>query len=466
MKVEERVRRNVAPYANVLETIGWTPLIRLNRVTNGIRTPVYAKAEFYNPGGSVKDRIGPAIIEAAEREGKLRPGGVIVEGTSGNTGIGLAIAAAVKGYRCIFTIPDKMSQEKVRLLKAFGAEVIVTPTAVPPDHPDNYVMMAKRIAQETPGAILANQFYNQANPEAHYRTTGPEIWEQTQGRVTHLVASAGTGGTISGTGKYLKEQNPAIRVIAGDPDGSVFAEYHRTGQVGEGRPYKVEGIGNDKIPSTLWFDVIDEMRTVSDRDAFRMARRLTREEGLFVGGSAGLIVHLAVQIAREVDDPDALIVCVLPDTGERYLSKVYNDEWLRENQLLDDGRPVAVGDLLDHKDGATPALVSVQPATPVRQALSTMNVHNISQLPVLRDGDCVGSVGESTLMARVIEDPALMDRPVEALMDAPFPVVDEHMDAQAVARLLTRDNPAVLVRRGAELAGIVTRYDMVRFLTR
>ncbi|HEY8377892.1 MAG TPA: cysteine synthase family protein, partial [Nannocystis sp.] len=308
MKVEERVRRNVAPYANVLETIGWTPLIRLNRVTNGIRTPVYAKAEFYNPGGSVKDRIGPAIIEAAEREGKLRPGGVVVEGTSGNTGIGLAIAAAVKGYRCIFTIPDKMSQEKVRLLKAFGAEVIVTPTAVPPDHPDNYVMVAKRIAQETPGAILANQFYNQANPEAHYRTTGPEIWEQTQGRVTHVVASAGTGGTISGTGKYLKEQNPAIRVIAGDPDGSVFAEYHRTGQVGEGRPYKVEGIGNDKIPSTLWFDVIDEMRTVSDRDAFRMARRLTREEGLFVGGSAGLIVHLAVQVAREVDDPDALVV--------------------------------------------------------------------------------------------------------------------------------------------------------------
>ncbi|HEX7117893.1 MAG TPA: pyridoxal-phosphate dependent enzyme [Longimicrobiales bacterium] len=466
MNEEQRARRNVAPYDDVLETIGWTPLIRLNRVTRGVRTPVYAKAEFFNPGGSVKDRIGPAIIEAAEREGRLGPGGVVVEGTSGNTGIGLAIAAAVKGYRCIFTIPDKMSQEKVRLLKAFGAEVIVTPTAVPPDHPDNYVMMAKRIAEETPGAILANQFYNQANPEAHYRTTGPELWEQTRGRITHLVASAGTGGTISGTGKFLKERNPDVRVIGGDPDGSIFAEYHRTGQKGEGHPYKVEGIGNDKIPTTLWFDFIDEIRTISDRDAFQMARRVTREEGLFVGGSAGLIVHLAVQVAREVDDPDALIVCVLPDTGERYLSKVYNDEWMRENQLLDGERAVAVGELLRHKDGQAPTLVGVQPSTPVRQALSTMNVHNISQLPVLQDGDCVGSVGESTLMARVIEEPALMDRPVEALMDAPFPVVDEHIDAHGLARLLTRENPAVLVRRGSDVVGIVTRYDMVRFLTR
>ena len=466
MKVEERVRRNVAPYANVLETIGWTPLIRLNRVTEGIRTPVYVKAEFFNPGGSVKDRIGPAIIEAAEREGRLRPGGVVVEGTSGNTGIGLAIAAAVKGYRCIFTIPDKMSQEKVRLLKAFGAEVIVTPTAVPPDHPDNYVMVAKRIAQETPGAILANQFYNQANPEAHYRTTGPEIWEQTGGRITHFVASAGTGGTISGTGRYLKERNPAIRVIGADPEGSIFAHYHRTGEKVEGHPYKVEGIGNDKIPSTLWFDVIDEYHTISDRDAFRMARRLTREEGLFVGGSAGLIVTLATRIARELDDPDALVVCILPDTGERYLSKVYNDEWLRENRLLEPERPVDAGELLARKDGGAPALVAIEPGTPVRQALSTMNVHNISQLPVLRDGDCVGSVAEATLMARVIEDPGILDRATESVMDAPFPVLDAHVDAQGIARLLTRENPAVLVRHDGRIVGIITRYDMVRFLTR
>lgn len=323
--------RNVAPYDEVLQTIGWTPLIRLRRVAEGVRTPVYAKAEFYNPGGSVKDRIGPAIIEAAEREGRLGPGGVIVEATSGNTGVGLALAAGLKGYRCIFTIPDKMSREKVRLLESFGAEVIITPTEVEPDDPMHYLNVAKRLVEETPGAVLANQFHNQANPQAHYRTTGPELWEQTGGRITHFVASAGTGGTISGTGKYLKERNPSIRVVAGDPDGSAYAEYFRTGRIVEGRSYKVEGIGNDIIPTTVWWDVIDEFRTVTDRDAFAMARRLTREEGLFVGGSAGLNTFVALQVAAELDDPDALVVCVLPDTGERYLSKFYNDDWLREN---------------------------------------------------------------------------------------------------------------------------------------
>src|SRR5215212_10238926 len=268
--------RHLKPYMNVLDTIGWTPLIRLNRVTRGIRTPVYGKAEFFNPGGSVKDRIGMPIIEQAEREGRLKPGGTIVEGTSGNTGVGLAIAAALKGYRCIFTMPDKMSQEKVRLLKAFGAEVIVTPTAVAPDHPDNYVMMAKRIAEETPNSILANQFYNDANPEAHYATTGPELWEQTEGRITHFVAAAGTGGTITGVGRYLKERNPKIRVIAGDPVGSILAAHWRSkGQNKlEGTPYKIEGIGQDKLPETLDMSVIDEFQTVSDKDAFAMARRL------------------------------------------------------------------------------------------------------------------------------------------------------------------------------------------------
>ena len=294
----------------MLDTIGWTPLIRLNRVTRGIRTPVYAKAEIFNPGGSIKDRIGSPIIEQAEREGRLKPGGTIVEGTSGNTGIGLAIAAALKGYKCIFTMPDKMSQEKVRLLKAFGAEVIVTPTAVPPDHPDNYVMMAKRIAQETPNAILANQFYNDANPQAHYETTGPEIWEQTEGRITHFVYAAGTGGTITGVGRYLKEKNPKIQIIAGDPVGSILAEMWRAKGEGkiEGVPYKVEGIGQDKIPGTLDMGLIDEFMTVSDKESFAMARRLTREEGLFVGGSSGLIVHVALHVARRIDDPNALVV--------------------------------------------------------------------------------------------------------------------------------------------------------------
>jgi cystathionine beta-synthase len=452
--------RNRRPYENVLATIGWTPLIRLNRVSAGARTPVYAKAEFFNPGGSVKDRIGLALIEAAEREGRLRPGGVIVEGTSGNTGVGLAIAAALKGYRCIFTMPDKMSQEKVRLLKAFGADVIITPTAVPPDHPDNYVETAKRIVAETPGAILADQFYNDENPKAHYESTGPELWEQTEGRITHLVAAAGTGGTISGAGKYLKERKPELRVIAGDPVGSIFAEYHRTGRKGEGAPYKVEGIGNDKLPSTLWFDVIDEFHAVGDRESFTMARRLTREEGLFVGGSAGLIVHLAVQVAQRVNDPAALVVCVLPDTGERYLSKLYSDEWLRENRMLEPDR-ATVSDLLRRKDGQAPELVTVEPGARVRQALTLLTSNNISQLPILRDGESVGAVAESTLMARIIDDPGVLDRTVESVMEPPFPVVDAGAQLAEVARLLTRENPAVLVRRGGHIGGIVTRYDMV-----
>ena len=457
--------RNARPYGSVLELIGWTPLVRLNRVTDGARTPIYAKAEIFNPGSSVKDRIGVAMVEAAEREGSLRPGGTIVEGTSGNTGVGLAIAAAIKGYRCIFTMPDKMSQEKVRLLKAFGADVIITPTAVPPDHPDNYVQMAKRIVAETPGAWLANQFYNDVNPQAHYDTTGPEIWEQTDGRVTHFVASAGTGGTITGTSRYLKERNADIRVIAGDPVGSIFAHYHATGEKGEGAPYKVEGIGNDKLPTTLDFSVIDEYRTVTDREAFHMGRRLTREEGLFVGGSAGLIVHIATKVAHEVDDPDALIVCVLPDTGERYLSKMYSEEWLRENRLLEPDR-LSAADMLARKERHDIPLVHVGPDAPAKAALDLITRHDISQLPVCEGDTCVGSLSESTLMARVIEDPAVLDTPVQTLMDAPLPEVDSHALMAGVGRMLTRQTPAVLVRHDGRLAGIITRYDVVRYLTK
>ena len=459
------IKRNERPYDNVLETIGWTPLIRLHRVTRGIRTPVYGKAEFFNPGGSVKDRIGLPIIERAEREGKLKPGGTIVEGTSGNTGVGLAIAAALRGYKCIFTLPDKMSQEKVRLLKAFGATVIVTPTAVPPDHPDNYVMMAKRIAEETPNAILANQFYNQANPDAHFATTGPELWEQTEGKITHFVAAAGTGGTITGVGHYLKERNPNIKIIACDPTGSILAEYWRSHgeHTIEGAPYKVEGIGQDKIPGTFDMSVVDEYHTVTDKDSFAMARRLTREEGLFVGGSAGLIAKVALDVARRLDDPDALVVTFLCDTGERYLSKLYSDEWMRENQMLEADH-VTLGDMLTRKDANAPVIVSVAPTAGVRQALNLMSLHDVSQLPVMDGNECVGSVVEATLSQRGLETPALLDATVREVMDAPFPALTSDEAIEFAIKHLSKSTPAVLVRENGYIQGIVTRSDMLRFM--
>jgi cystathionine beta-synthase len=452
---------HLRPYDSVLETIGWTPLIRLARVGAGLRTPIYGKAEYANPGGSVKDRIGLAIIEDAERTGELKPGGTIVEGTSGNTGVGLAIAASLKGYHCIFTMPDKMSQEKVRLLKAYGAEVVITPTAVPPDHPDHYVMKAKQLVRETPGAILANQFYNPVNPEAHYATMGPEIWEQTSGRVTHLVAGAGTGGTISGAGKYLKEKNPEIRVIAGDPVGSLYTQYHRTRTLGEGHPYKVEGIGGDKIPTTIWFDWIDEFRQVPDRTSLTMARRLAREEGILAGGSAGLNVWLALEVARELDDPAALVVTILADTGERYLSKVFNDEWMQENQMLDAPR-VTVEQLLERRPANAPPLVSVAPAAAVRQALNLMSTWGVSQIPVVEDGESVGGLIEGTLMTRALSQPALLDRPVREVMEAPFPEVDATTPTERVGAMLTRESPAALVRKDGRLIGIVSRYDVLQ----
>ncbi len=459
------VERNRRPYDNVVETIGWTPLVRLNSVTRGIRTPVYAKAEFFNPGGSVKDRIALPIIERAEREGKLKRGGTIVEGTSGNTGTALAIVAALRGYKCIFTMPDKMSQEKVRLLKAFGAEVIITPTAVPPDHPDSYVMMAKRIAKETPNSILANQFYNEANPQAHYDFTGPELWEQTEGRITHFVAGAGTGGTITGVGRYLKEKNPKIKIVAGDPVGSILADYWRTDgkTVREGVPYKVEGIGQDKIPGTLDMSVIDDFQTVADKDAFSMARRLTREEGLFVGGSSGLIAQVALRVAREIDDPKAFIVTILCDTGERYLSKLYNDEWMRENQMLDSSR-VTLSQVLGIKETETPGVVGTTPGATVRQALGLMSLHDVSQLPVMEDGNCVGSVIDSSLSQKALEDPKLLEVTVSEVMDSPFPMISGDQPVDSVVKLLSKSNPAVLVRGNGKVEGIVTRSDMLHYM--
>ena len=447
----------------VLDLVGWTPLIRLNRVTRGIRTPVYGKAEFMNPGGSVKDRIGLAMIEDAEEAGLLEPGGTIVEGTSGNTGLALAMAAATRGYRCVFTMPDKMSREKVKLLRAFGAEVVITPTAVPPDHPDHYVNRARAIAESTPGGFLADQFYNRANPEAHYRTTGPEVWEQTGGKVTHFFAGAGTGGTISGTGRYLKEMNPAVRVVGVDPVGSVLAGFYHTGAVDAGEPYKVEGLGNDKVPGALDIEYLDDYVTVTDAEAFAMARRLVAEEGLFVGGSTGLIVHAALAEARRLDDPDACVVAVLCDWGERYLTKQYDDEWMRNNGFL--ARPRAtVAEMVAAKLEPLPGLLTATPSTPVRMAISTLSSHHVSQLPVVVDGECIGSVAERRLMSAVLADPEVLEQEVESVMEAPYPVLDEGADAEAATKLLSGGAHAVLIRRNGALDGILTRHDLVRAL--
>jgi cystathionine beta-synthase len=362
-------------------------------------------------------------------------------------------------------MPDKMSSEKVKLLRAFGAQVIITPTAVPPDHPDHYLQKARTIAARTPGAVLANQFYNQANPDAHYATTGREVWEQSEGRVTHFVASAGTGGTITGVGRYLKEKNPAVRIIGVDPVGSMIAPYFNTGEVVEGHPYKVEGVGNDKIPGTLDLDVVDEYRQIQDGASFRMTRRVAREEGLFVGGSAGLMIQATVDLAREIDDPDAFIVTLGCDWGERYLSKAYDDEWMRENGFLERPRRTTVLEALHATQGRVAKLITVEPSTPIRQALSTITAHDIGQLPVVRDDVCIGSITETKLMGQVIEDPDILDKPVESVMGAPFPVVDGHVDSDEVSRLLARDNAACLVRDGGALVGIITRYDVVQALT-
>ena len=448
----------------ILDTIGGTPLVKLNRIAAGFKPQIFAKVESFNPGGSVKDRIGLPMIEEAEREGRLKPGGTIVEATSGNTGMGLAIAAALKGYKCVFTMPDKMSMEKIRLLRAFGAEVIVTPTAVPHESPESYTEVAKRIVRETPNSILANQYYNPKNTEAHYQTTGPEIWDQTGGQIDYFVCGIGTGGTISGAGRYLKEKNPGIKVVGVDPKGSLLREFFYTKKMSpDYKTYKVEGIGQDFVPGTLHFEFIDEMIEVTDKESFLIARRLTREEGIFSGGSAGTAVAGALKLAERLSEKDVVVV-LLADTGERYLSKIYDDDWMRENRFLIPEK-ITLRYVVQAKRGVA-QLISIDPVTTVRKALDLLSEHNISQLPVIEKGQPVGSVDESELMGAVLANPALFDAPVSSMMEASFPTVHIDENIKAAIALLSKKHSAVLVHDEGKTVGIVTRYDVIEYMSR
>lgn len=449
-------------YENILETVGNTPLVRLHRITKGISATVLAKVEFFNPGGSVKDRIALAMIEAAEKEGRIKPGGTIVEATSGNTGAGLALVAAIKGYKTIFTMPDKMSQEKVRMLKAYGAEVIICPTAVPHDSPESYHSVAEKMVRETPNSILANQYFNPENPESHYRTTGPEIWEQTDGKIDCFVCGVGTGGTISGAAKFLKEKNPKIRVVGADPVGSALREYFYTRQVPHGHPYKVEGIGQEIIPGTVWWDYIDEMHSVSDKESFLAARRLAREEGMLVGGSAGSAMFVALKVAKELTAEKTLVV-ILPDTGKYYLSKFYSDEWMKENRFFDIEK-ISLERVLEVKSNGIPTLIFVEPTDTVRDALEKMKKFNISQIPVLQGSKSVGSVEEGEVMAKVLENNDLLKGPVKQVMNKSFPIVSLTETIENAKTHLTRHNPAVLIEKSGSIVGIITKSDLLDFI--
>lgn len=453
---------------DILTTIGGTPLVRLNAVTSGLEPLVLAKVEFFNPGGSVKDRIGWPIIEDAERDGRLKPGGTIVEATSGNTGVGLAIAAAIKGYRCIFVMPDKMSQEKILLLRAFGARVVVTPTAVEPDDPRSYYSVARRLVEETPNAILANQYYNPVNPQAHYEATGPEIWSQTAGRITHFVVGMGTGGTITGAGRYLKEQNPDVQIVGVDPIGSILYELHRTGNVIEAEGYKVEGIGEDFLPGTTDLSVIDEIVQVNDRESLLMTRRLVREEGIFCGGSCGAAVVGALKyIQQHRLGPDAVVVVILPDSGSRYLSKVFDDGWMRENGFLEQvWSDIRAGDIQSQK--ASRHVYTARKTDLLRSVVSLMKEHNISQLPVVDDdGRLVGLVGEIDLLNHMLlaDHVHQADETIESMIDVDVPVVGPNARLETLMSLFS-DRPAVVIVDATDqVTGILTKIDILDYLS-
>ena len=446
----------MALYSNILEAVGRTPLIRLNRIAAAVASPIYAKVEALNPGGSVKDRVALAMVAAAERDGILRPGGTIVEATAGNTGVGLALAAAVKGYRMIAVMPDKMSADKVGLLRAYGAEVVITATNVPPDSPESYNGVADRLAREIPGAWRPNQFENPRNPNAHAATTGPEIWEDTAGQVEVFVAGMGTGGTISGVARFLKEKNPGITIVGADPEGSILS--------GDSpHSYKVEGIGEDFIPKTFNRQIVDEMVRVSDKESFNVARRLAREEGILAGGSSGTALAAALKYARRLDRPRTIVV-LLPDTGRNYLSKMYSDRWMQENGFWEDrARPrQVVGEILSGKT-QQPTLISVSPHDKLGRAIALMEAHSISQLPVVEQDRVVGSLNESALMKVLHDGLDAANQEVGAVMGQPLPMLDVQTDAAEAYRLLLAGAPGVIATFGVEKRGIgvITRSDLI-----
>jgi cystathionine beta-synthase len=445
---------------SILEAVGHTPLVRLSRITAGLRPTILAKVETLNPGGSVKDRIGLRMIEDAERRGLLKPGGTIVEPTSGNTGHALAIAAAIRGYRMIFVMADKQSPEKIALLRAYGAEVVVCPTAVPRDSPESYYSVAERLSREIPGAFQPNQYFNQANPRSHYDTTGPEIWEQTDGNVDVVVAGLGTGGTMTGIARYLKEKKPGMMMVGADPEGSLYS--------GDTiKPYKVEGIGEDFIPGTIDLKLIDRIVQVNDRDSFLMARRITREEGILVGGSSGTAMKAAMDVARELDEK-TLIVVILPDTGRNNLSKIYNDEWMRQNGFFERFPRQLVHDVVA-REREMPELITVSSKEKVGRAIDLLQEHGISQMPVTEDGGgpakrLVGSIQERSLLDRVYRDPGLIDTTVGAAMDGPFPTIAAGAHVDEAFSTLLAGATALVVMDAERPVGIITRLDLLEFM--